>query len=155
MKSKRVSFGYEDTDQKIEVDIYGLVFEINKKNIVDKDLKDLNEDEDTIEREIREVIGKDSIEKINSKRLEDGHEKMTLDVEIAVLTCIYKAYITATSGNMINEIIEKDNVTLLFVTHATGVAKEFCKRGIVMKKGKKICDTDIDGAIEVYNNTLK
>ena len=34
MKSKRVSFGYEDTDQKIEVDIYGLVFEINKKNIV-------------------------------------------------------------------------------------------------------------------------
>ncbi len=108
MKSKRVSFGYEDTDQKIEVDIYGLVFEINKKNIVDKDLKDLNEDEDTIEREIREVIGKDSIEKINSKRLEDGHEKMTLDVEIAVLTCIYKAYITATSGNMINEIIEKN-----------------------------------------------
>lgn len=108
MKSKRVSFGYEDTDQKIEVDIYGLVFEINKKNIVDKDLKDLNEDEDTIEREIREVIGKDSIEKINNKRLEDGHEKMTLDVEIAVLTCIYKAYITATSGNMINEIIEKN-----------------------------------------------
>lgn len=108
MKSKRVSFGYEDTDQKIEVDIYGLVFEINKKNIVDKDLKDINEDEDTIEREIREVIGKDSIEKINSKRLEDGHEKMTLDVEIAVLTCIYKAYITATSGNMINEIIEKN-----------------------------------------------
>ena len=30
---------------------------------------------------------------------------MTLDVEIAVLTCVYKAYITATSGNMINEII--------------------------------------------------
>lgn len=108
MKSKRVSFGYEDTDQKIEVDIYGLVFEINKKNIVDKDLKDINEDEDSIESEIRDVIGKDSIDKINSKRLEDGHEKMTLDVEIAVLTCIYKAYIIATSENMINEIIEKN-----------------------------------------------
>ena len=103
MKSKRVSFGYEDTDQKIEVDIYGLVFEINKKNIVDKDLKDINEDEDTIEREIREVIGEDSIEKINNKRLKDGYDEMTLDVEIAVLTCIYKAYITATSGNMIDE----------------------------------------------------
>ena len=105
MKSKRVSFGYEDTDQKIEVDIYGLVFEINKKNIVDKDLKDINEDEDTIEREIREVIGEDSIEKINNKRLKDGYDEMTLDVEIAVLTCIYKAYITATSGNMIDEIM--------------------------------------------------
>lgn len=30
---------------------------------------------------------------------------MTLDVEIAVLTCIYKAYITATSGNMIDEVM--------------------------------------------------
>ena len=105
MKSKRVSFGYEDTDQKIEVDIYGLVFEINKKNIVDKDLKDINEDEDTIEREIREVIGEDSIEKINNKRLKDGYDEMTLDGEIAVLTCIYKAYITATSGNMIDEVM--------------------------------------------------
>ena len=105
MKSKRVSFGYEDTDQKIEVDIYGLVFEINKKNIVDKDLKDINEDEDTIEREIREVIGEDSIEKINNKRLKDGYDEMTLDVEIAVLTCIYKAYITATSGTMIDEVM--------------------------------------------------
>lgn len=55
----------------------------------------------------------------------------------------------------INEIIEKDNVTLLFVTHATGVAKEFCKRGIVMQKGKIICDTDINEATEVYNKTLK
>ncbi len=105
MESKRVSFGYEDTDQKIEVELYGLVFEINKKSIVDKDLNDIREDEDTIEKEIKEVIGEDSIEKINNKRVQDGYEKMTLDVEIAVLTCVYKAYITATSGNMINEII--------------------------------------------------
>lgn len=55
----------------------------------------------------------------------------------------------------INEIIEKDNVTLLFVTHATGVAKEFCKRGIVMQKGKIICDTNINEAVEIYNKTLK
>lgn len=55
----------------------------------------------------------------------------------------------------INEIIDKDNVTLLFVTHSTGVAKEFCKRGIVMKKGKIICDTDIDEAIERYKESIK
>lgn len=55
----------------------------------------------------------------------------------------------------INEIIEKDNVTLLFVTHATGVAKEFCKRGIVMKQGKIVCDTDIDEAIEKYKEIIK
>ncbi len=55
----------------------------------------------------------------------------------------------------INQIIEKDNVTLLFVTHTTGVAKEFCKRGIVMKKGKIVCDTDIDEAIEKYKESIK
>lgn len=55
----------------------------------------------------------------------------------------------------INEIIEKDNVTLLFVTHATGVAKEFCKRGIVMQNGKIICDTNINEAVEIYSKTLK
>ena len=55
----------------------------------------------------------------------------------------------------INEIIEKDNVTLLFVTHSTGVAKEFCTRGIVMKKGKLVCDTNIDEAIEKYKESIK
>jgi len=54
----------------------------------------------------------------------------------------------------INEIISKENVTLLFVTHATGVAKEFCKRGMVMEKGKVTFDGDIDQAIEIYNSSL-
>jgi teichoic acid transport system ATP-binding protein len=51
----------------------------------------------------------------------------------------------------VNEIIEMDHVTLLFVTHATGTAKEFCKRGIVMKDGSIVCDTDIDTAILEYD----
>lgn len=51
----------------------------------------------------------------------------------------------------VNDIIEKDNVTLLFVTHSTTTAKEFCKRGIVMVNGKKTFDGDIDEAIELYN----
>ena len=106
MENKRLSFGYEDTDKKIEVDLYGLIFEINKKNIVDKDISNIDEkNEKNVENEIKELIGEDSIEKINDKRIKDGYKKMTLDVEVAVLTCIYKAYITATSGTMIDEII--------------------------------------------------
>lgn len=57
--------------------------------------------------------------------------------------------------NKVNEIIEKDNVTLLFVTHATTTAKQFCKRGIVMKNGKLIFDTDIDTAIQKYEQIAK
>ena len=57
--------------------------------------------------------------------------------------------------NKINEIISNDNVTLLFVTHATGVAKEFCQRGILMEKGKLVFDGDIDKTIEKYESTIK
>ncbi|MEA4923397.1 MAG: ABC transporter ATP-binding protein [Eubacteriaceae bacterium] len=55
----------------------------------------------------------------------------------------------------VNEIMEKDGITLLFVTHSTGVAQEFCKRGIVMQKGKIIYDSDIESAVEMYNSTIK
>ncbi len=51
---------------------------------------------------------------------------------------------------IVNEIIEKDNVTLLFVTHQTAVAEEFCKRGIVMKNGKIVFDGPVAEASEYY-----
>lgn len=57
--------------------------------------------------------------------------------------------------NKVNDIINKDHVTLLFVTHSTSVAREFCKRGIVMRKGKLIFDSDIDSAIAKYESTIK
>lgn len=50
------------------------------------------------------------------------------------------------------EIMADDNVTLLFVTHAIGTAKDFCNRGIVLKKGKKLFDGDIAEAAEFYEN---
>ena len=106
MENKKLSFGYEDTDKKIEVEVYGLIFEINKEKIVDKNINGIDKrSENEIEDEIKELIGENSIEKINNKRINDGYKKMTLDVEVAILTCIYKAYITATSGTMIEEII--------------------------------------------------
>lgn len=55
----------------------------------------------------------------------------------------------------VKHIIEKDNVTLLFVTHATGTAKQFCERGIVMKKGELVFDNHIDEAIKVYEESIK
>ena len=55
----------------------------------------------------------------------------------------------------INELIEKDNITLLYVTHATKTAKDFCKRGMVMQKGKLIYDGDIEEAMKIYNSTIK
>ena len=55
----------------------------------------------------------------------------------------------------INSIMKDEDVTLLFVTHATGVAKEFCSRGILMEDGKLTFDGNIEEAIVKYNNTIK
>lgn len=55
----------------------------------------------------------------------------------------------------VNEIVNKDEVTLLFVTHSTALAKEFCSRGIVMEKGKLKFDGDIEDAIKRYKKTVK
>lgn len=50
------------------------------------------------------------------------------------------------------EIMADDNVTLLFVTHSIYTAKDFCNRGIVLKKGKKLFDGGIEEAAEFYEN---
>ena len=50
----------------------------------------------------------------------------------------------------VNEIINKEDVTLLFVTHITSTAKEFCKRGIFMKDGKIVYDGNIEELLDFY-----
>lgn len=55
----------------------------------------------------------------------------------------------------INELLSQENVTLLYVTHATKTAKDFCKRGMILQKGKLVFDGDIEEAIEQYNTTIE
>ena len=50
----------------------------------------------------------------------------------------------------INKIVNEEDVTFLFVTHSTGVAKQFCKRGLVLRQGKLLFDSNIDEAIDFY-----
>lgn len=54
----------------------------------------------------------------------------------------------------INELLSKGDITLMFVTHAVGVAKEFCKRGIVLKNGKSVFDGPIDDAAAYYDKMI-
>lgn len=54
----------------------------------------------------------------------------------------------------INEIVSEKDVTFLFVTHSTNVARNFCKRGMVMRQGKLLFDSDIEEAIAFYEETL-
>ena len=55
---------------------------------------------------------------------------------------------------IVNRIIAEDNTTLLLVTHSSVMAKQFCKRGIVLYNSKVYFDGDIDEAIRVYEEDI-
>ena len=55
----------------------------------------------------------------------------------------------------VNQVIGSGDVTLLFVTHSTNIAKEFCSRGMVMQNGVITFDGNIEEAIEKYSETIK
>ena len=50
----------------------------------------------------------------------------------------------------IREIMMDENVTVLFVTHSSSTAQEFCNRGIVLDHGKKQFDGSMDDAMKYY-----
>ena len=52
----------------------------------------------------------------------------------------------------VREIMADKNVTLLFVTHSLSTAQEFCQRGLVLEKGRKLYEGDIDDAIAFYDS---
>ena len=53
----------------------------------------------------------------------------------------------------VRSIIENENVTVLFVTHSTAQAKEFCSRGIVLSHGRTLFQGGIDDAVAFYEST--
>lgn len=92
LKNKKFSFGYEDTDKKIEINLYGLDFEIKKlESIEELESIDRN-DENIIEAQLEKILGNGAIERINRKRISDGYEKLDLDIELGILGCIFEAY---------------------------------------------------------------
>lgn len=51
----------------------------------------------------------------------------------------------------IKDIMKDNKVTLIFVTHSLSSARDFCNRGIVLEKGKKLFDGPIGEAISFYD----
>ncbi|MGI6045565.1 MAG: ABC transporter ATP-binding protein [Eggerthellaceae bacterium] len=54
----------------------------------------------------------------------------------------------------VREIMEDSNVTVLFVTHASSAAKEFCTRGIVLDHGREQFSGPIDEATAYYEENF-
>lgn len=105
-ENKRLKFGYEDTDKRIEIDLYGLVFEINNLDSLEK-LESLDkEDSNAIEAQLEKILGEGSIEKINNKRVNDGYKKLSLDIELNILGCIFETYAKSTADNILGRVVK-------------------------------------------------
>ena len=52
--------------------------------------------------------------------------------------------------NKVRDIMAKEDVTVLFVTHSTNMAKEFCQNGIVIQRGHAVFSGTIGDAIDFY-----
>jgi len=50
----------------------------------------------------------------------------------------------------VKEIMEKEHVTVIFVTHSSGAAEAICQRGLVLKKGKLVFDGGVTEAVDFY-----
>ena len=106
--NSRLKLDYKDTDKKIEVDIYGLIFEI-KKGIEEIDTEELKSKKNiNIEEIIDEILGSSSTQKINDKRKEDGYEEMDSQVALTIIGTAVNAYVNA-SINPVNSVINNYN----------------------------------------------
>ena len=52
----------------------------------------------------------------------------------------------------VNKIMSDENVTVLFVTHSTAQAQQFCQRGIVLNHGSAMFEGTIDEAVAFYTD---
>lgn len=106
---ERLSFGYEDTDKKLEIELYGLVFEIRNLNSI-KELDNLDRNNfDSIEIELEKILGKGSIEKINNKRRKDGYQDLDINIELNILGCIMETYAKSMTNNTLGRVLDSVN----------------------------------------------
>lgn len=86
---------YKDTEREIKVKIFDLEFKISNKieKINTEEIqKQAETDEKIIEKIIDDILGENATKKINEKRVQDGYEVMSLDVQTQVLNWIIRQY---------------------------------------------------------------
>ena len=86
---------YNDVKKDIEVVIFGIKFKVSNKieKINEQEILEKTKDnENVVEEIINEILGDNAIEKINNKLIEEGHEKMDLNIQTKVLNWTLNQY---------------------------------------------------------------
>jgi hypothetical protein len=98
---KKYSLDYNDIDKEYEVEILGLVFNLNIGEI---EKARENKDNLSIDGQIERIIGEKSIEKINNKMKADGHNELTANGKTVILGFLIETYMKVLSNNMTNRV---------------------------------------------------
>ena len=80
----------------------------------------------------------------------------SMDPEILILDEVFAAgdkKFREKSEGRIKELYE--NTTTILVTHSMGIVKDVADRVIVLQKGQKVFDGDVDGGIEFYEKMME
>lgn len=111
----KFNLNYEDTEKSVELEIYGLKFEIDNINL--EKLQNVDrKDKNAVDEILKIVLGNDCIDRINKKRKEDGYNELNLKIELKILGFIMEKYAEAMSEDTettvkgIVGLIEKYNV---------------------------------------------
>lgn len=100
MDSKRYSLSTDELENKIEIDIDGINFEI--RNVQSSEYyRNINSDNiDVIDKEIEGIIGKGSIEKINNARREKGKDILNNAIKLNLLFKLIEFYFKSITENL-------------------------------------------------------
>lgn len=90
-----IKLGYEKTDKKIQIDIYGLIFDIND-SISEIDTKNIQEEVD-LNSIINKVLGEGAVDKINEQRKKDGYGEINTQVALTIIAACTQTYVDASS----------------------------------------------------------
>lgn len=95
-----MKIGYENTDKKIEIEIYGIKFEIKNVDKI-REYEDVKDDDlNGLEKMIESLIGEGSINKINEQREKDGYGKIDSTIALNILVGISQQYIAEYTDNI-------------------------------------------------------
>ena len=101
-----MKIGYENTDKKIEIEIYGIPFEIKNIDKI-KEYENVEDDDlNGLEKLIETLLGQGTIEKLNNQREKDGYEKIKCETALNLLVSISQVYMSTYTNNIMQPLEE-------------------------------------------------
>lgn len=99
-----MKLGYDSTDRKIEIEIYGINFEISNVEKI-KEFENVEDDDlNGLEKMIESLLGDGAIQKLNEQRKKDGYKEIDSSVALNILAGISQVYVNEYMNNIMQPL---------------------------------------------------